>query len=182
MIITNKTDLLYDSKNFHKHKNIYTILLNKKRYEQIKYDIYNSQELMCNYDDYFDELEIFFIIERISNVKHLYNIVYGHFYNNNNMFLYKDQANGKIIEYKCRSCKYDELIYNDKHNLICSNSYKDLKRQLTIISAKEEERISNEITRPLEIDYKGNIETLILITTEKIDTRYEDNCIYLISQ
>ena len=77
----------------------------------------------------FDEYNNIYAIKINKNSK-IYKIVYGHFYNNYNEFIYKKVVNNKIINTEVFRCRKNELFYNDEYNLIYSKSFNAINNYL----------------------------------------------------
>ena len=133
MFLTSKNDLLYDAKNFNKYRNIFAIILNKrKKYERENIITNMDDDLHGTYIESETTLKLYFMYELISGLKSIYKIIYGHFYSNQNMFIYKNTKNGKndvIISHETQLCSQKELLHNASNKLIYTNSYESIKKQ-----------------------------------------------------
>ena len=99
MIITKYSDLLYDTKNFNKYNNIYAVLIQQKYYDKVNQS-YNDQKLYIKYDKDTNGLELYYLLDScIYMINKMHDIIYGHFYNKHDLFLYKKFANNKLVEY-----------------------------------------------------------------------------------
>lgn len=175
MILSNKNDLLYDSKNFNKYCNIYAVLVNYNRIEYIKTNLENcDDDLHQEYISYNFELKLFFLAEQYMNIKGAYKIVFGHYYNNQNQFLYKNLYNKEVVTPTIHRCKYDELLYNNVKDLVYSNSYETLKKQTDVIIKIRETRIRNKYF-PLEITYDNY--TLNIKTKGTLSITFSEECL-----
>lgn len=175
MFLTNKNDLLYDSKNFEKYNNIYCVLLNQKK---IKYNEEvigsNDHKLQHDYIEVEENLKLFFIIEQLS-LAGCYKIIFGHYYNKSNNFLYKNVKNSKVISYSVKRCNNKELLYKN-NKLVCANSYESLKRQIDYIDLTESKKI-DDFKNPLEIIYDSNKKLLSINSNGIINISFENGCL-----
>lgn len=67
---------------------------------------------------------------KINKNNNTHKIIYGHFYNNHNEFLYKKIINNKIVDIEILRCKSNELLYNNVNDLIYSKSLNILNNYL----------------------------------------------------
>lgn len=121
MILNNYNRKISDSENFDKYKNHYAIMINdKKSYIRKNKDSYEI------YVKHLDLALIFTVFELGSVVKtKKYDIIYGHFYDNEDYFLFKKLKNGKIVNYSIHKCSLRELYHNEKDKLYISNYFYD---------------------------------------------------------
>ena len=182
MIITKHSDLLYDTKNFNKYNNIYAVLVQKKYYDEVNKS-YNDQKLYIKYDKDTDDLELYYLLDScIYMINKMHDIVYGHFYNKQDLFLYKKFSdNNKLIEYKVNKCTLQDLLYNDNDKLVISNSYEEVLRQIKILGQNKYNDVVDNFVKPLTISFYEN-EHLFLSTNDKIDIIFEDNCLNFINK
>ena len=176
MYITKTNKILYDTKNFDSVKNFYAILINdtivKTNQDRIDhYDVLNiniSQEIFWMY----------FPIINGKAYKDAYKIIYGHFYNNSDMFIYKDIYTNKIVSHSIKKTYIEKLYYN-KNKLLYNKSYKYICDQLEKLEKiKREEFYSKQQT----IDYKYEDEEIIINdNTDYVNHIYEDECLILIN-
>lgn len=177
MILSNKNDLLYDSKNFNKYRNIYAVLVNYGKIEYIQTGLENcNDDLHQEYISYNFELKLFFLAEQYMNIKGVYKIVFGHYYNNQNQFLYKNLYNKEVVTPTIHRCKYNELLYNNVKDLVYSNSYEALKKQTDVIIKIRETRIKQKYF-PIAVSYDNN--TLNIETNGKLSTSFSDGCLHI---
>lgn len=136
MIITNKNDRLYNTRNFDNYPNIYTIKVDHLKIKT--YTDYINDVLNKCYINYIIETLILSFVKKqdISDCKGGYQIIYGHFYNDNNLFLYQNTYNGKIVAHSVKKTQKDNLYFNTNNNLICGNSYKEINSQLIVLNNK----------------------------------------------
>ena len=153
MIVKQTTGNVYDSKNFDSYPNYYAILVDKKTIElnrkkdkegleniYIKYTV-NDLLLIYNNDK-----------ENISNHQGGYKIVYGHFYNNQNYFLFKKLHNDKIVGYNVQKCQKAELWHNKLNKLYISNYLNEVKNTAFWLNSQKNEETQQSYT-PAKIGY-----------------------------
>lgn len=175
MILSNKNDLLFDSKNFDKYRNIYTIKINANKIENLENNLKDCDDkLYSEYDAYYFNLKLFFTIEQYFNLTGIYKIIFGHYYNNQNAFLYKGIHNKKIITTSIHHCKHNELLFNNAHDLIYGNSYDTLQREINIITENKKNEMRT-LYYPLELSYKD--ENLTINTKGNLITSYSNECL-----
>ena len=183
MFLTSKNDLLYDAKNFNRYNNVYTILVNKRKQCRIEENIENmleDSEWHATYVESTTTLKIYFDFELSLDFAGLYKIVFGHYYNNQNIFLYKN-TNGKsgIVKYEVHRCSQNELVHNTNNHLIYSNSYDVVKKQLDVIQYNEINKYKEQYSgfTPLEITFKR--ETMIIKSNDMFVTKYENETLQI---
>lgn len=175
MILSNKNDLLYDSKNFDRYRNVYAIFVNHNKIEYMKSELENcDDDLHQEYISYNFELRLFYLFQEFINLNGTYKIIFGHYYNNQNAFLYKSIHNKKVITTSVHHCKCNELLYNNEKDLICSNSYEVLKKQTNIIVKSYETKIREEYF-PLSISYENK--NLSIETNGTLDISFSNGCL-----
>lgn len=179
MILNKHTDLIYDSKNFENYYNLYTVTIDDRQKEKFEYEIEkNKNNIEVNYNILIEQLNCIFILEKILDSQKFYKVIYGHFYNNENYFLYKNIRNDNLVEYKIKKCKRNELLFNKNHKLLCSHKYDDITTQLKYIKLDTKNEYYNIVDRPLEITYINYDDRLkINIKTDIIETLYNDECL-----
>lgn len=174
MILTKQNNILYDSKNFDNSKNFYAVLTDKIKVKANKDSIDNYDILNLNITH--ETMWVYFSLINSNEFKNPYKVIYGHFYNNSDMFLYKDIHSGKIIGHSIKKTYIDKLYYN-KNKLLYNRSYKTLVEQLDKLFNKSKDEYKNA----LSINYKYNDETIEIEDMSKyINTIYIDE--YLILQ
>ena len=171
MILTTQNNRLYDSRNFDLYKNVYAVYVDKEKLEYNR-KIYQDEyeKLHINYVKERFELLLFF--NKLSDIKDFqngYQIIYGHFYNKEDLFLYKNTRNGEIFGYKIKKCLRDKLYFNKDRTLLCSNSYRTLANQVKLINTKENNEHTSNL-KPLELNYNYFDETLNFIDLGEIYT------------
>lgn len=181
MLITNKNNLLYDTKNFNSYRNIYAILVNKRKLTNIIYNLDHCEDddLHTKYYVYENKLELYFIWQEFLNFDHVYKIVYGHYYNNRNTFLYQNLHGKNIIQTNVHHCNANELLYNTHKDLICAKTYKDIVKQAAYINLDKAQEWESKFPNPLSIAYI-NTEEILSITSNGVFTSvFEDECIHI---
>lgn len=126
MIVKPTTDRLYDTRNFDSQKNYYAILYNREKYQLIKDK--NKADAYTIYAEYTQLkliLDVDYSKERSDSI---FKVVYGHFYNDQNFFLFKQTHNGKVIGYKINKCRRAELWHNNLNQLYITNYFGDIKQ------------------------------------------------------
>lgn len=177
MILSNKNDLLYDAKNFNKYRNIYAVLVNYGKIDDIQDNISKyAGKITDEYDHVNNEVKLIFLNEEYLNLKGIYKIIFGHYYNNQNLFLYKNLRDKKIVTTNIHQCKYNELLYNNTKDLIYSNSYDALKKQVDIIVQIKENRIKDNLL-PIDVSYEEG--TVNIETNGKLSTSFSDGCLQI---
>jgi len=184
MLISPQNNRLYDTRNFDLYRNVYAIYIDHKvlQYNKEKYkDDYEKIHINYTETQYLISIST---NDTISNIDYQngYKIIYGHFYNKQDLFLYKNTANGKIIGYNIKKCLRDKLYFNKDNNLLCSTSYKTLAQQVKYINSKENSSY-NEKLEPLPLTYEYYDETLNLsdfVDMYTTNMSYIDKCITLI--
>lgn len=173
MILSNRNDLLYDSKNFDKYRNIYVVKINVNKEKHIQEQIRDlGGKLKSEYDAYTLTLYLYFLAAQV-NLNGIYKIIYGHYYNNQNLFLYKDLHNKKVIKSTISYCKNNELMYNNLNDLIYSNSYDVLKSQINVLLNTKEERIKT--LSPISVTYNNG--NLNITSNGKLSTSFSNGCL-----
>lgn len=176
MFISKKDKILYDAENFDKYKNVYTVLIDnsiiKTNIDKIEdYDILNINIIQDIFLINFPPID-----ESLYN-KNEFKIIYGHFYNNSDMFLYKNIHSGKIIAHSIKKTYIDKLYYN-KNKLLYNRSYKILVDQLNKLQVKGQENFN---ARQPIVDYQYNNETIIFDedSDKYVIPIYNDECLTL---
>jgi hypothetical protein len=179
MRLTPRNELLYDAKNFDKYNNIYTILLNNVKLENLEMGLSQyDHKLHVDYILLTEEIHMYFLSDKYLNLNGIYKIIFGHYYNNSNTFLYKNLKKDKVISFNVKHCKNNELLYNENNNLICSNSYETLKKQIDIFVNNKVKQLKEEYF-PLEITY--NNENVNIDTNKSITIHYDNECVEIIN-
>lgn len=164
MIITQHNNRLYDSRNFDSYKNYYAIIYNQDKYSFIKDKNYN--DIYTVYTQYIKSILILDIDYDKETSQSIYNIVYGHFYNDQNFFLFKKIHDDKIVGYKINKCKRTELWHNKLNQLYISNYFGEVKKTAIMLNKEANEQISTDTTNPAltYIHYDEPHEQLIFMT------------------
>ena len=161
MIVSKRNQLLYDSLNFDNYFNNYAIL--KSNMKDIKID------MMQHKNEIFVSVhleELYFDFYNIRG-KLNYKIIFGHFYNNSDFFLYKNVLNGKTIGYSIKKCKRNELYFNEHNDLLHASSYDQIKQQLVYIKEQK-----NQIDSPT-LNYKyDNHDNMLCFYKSNINIAY----------
>ena len=184
MILTKRNDLLYDAKNFDKYYNMYAVLINHRVKTKLEYDLSNSgHDVTVEYIEILDQLNWIFIFEQLINSSKVFNVIYGHFYNNDNTFLYKNTKEDKVVSYTIKRCSKEYLLFNDNKRLVSSKKYEDITTQLSLIDKSYKQEWTENYDRPLDAIYDRSDEILnIEFKPEmEISSRYNDECLTLIS-
>ena len=136
MLVKTTNNRLYDSRNFDKYKNYYAILFDKRKYEINK--INNDEEtLYAILTSYTREIYIMDLNSGFEKAdKNPYSIVYGHFYNNQNYFLFKRIHNDKIVGININKCKRAELWHNKLNQLYITNYFDDIKHTVQVLNSE----------------------------------------------
>lgn len=174
MFITKQNKILYDTKNFDTSKNVYAVLIDNVKVKA-NTDKIESYDIL-NINIFHETFWMYFPIMEGSIFKTPYKIVYGHFYNNSDMFLYKDIHSGKIIGHSIKKTYIEKLYYN-KNKLLYNKSYKTLVQQLDHLKEKSKEDYQS---KQLTINYIYDDETIEFNNSEKyISTYYDNECLIL---
>ena len=184
MIITKNKDYLYNIKNFNSYNNVYAILVNHNIIENISEAKANYDDnLYISYTEGISELNCFFLIDESIKVRKPYKIVYGHFYNKYNIFLYKTIINGKVFDLNIKHCKYEDLLFNENKNLICSKKYSVLDREARLFNDEWEIKYKESIIKPISLNYIYETETLEINLKNGglTDISFENECLTIIS-
>lgn len=182
MIITQHNDKLYDTRYFDKCQNYYAILVNENI---IRINNQKDQDA-CNYINItYDNNSTLLIYT--SDVKDLkdhqngYKIVYGHFYNEHNEFLYKKVEGGKIVGYKVYRCQEVELLKNKLNKLYISNYFNDIKKTVKLLNTNLNQTNIKENIHPKAITYTviDNILDFGEDFSDYMSTKYENGLLEL---
>ena len=153
MILTQKNELQYDSKNFDSYQNVYTVYIDRLAIERNKQrDLVDYEYLHIKYD--YEVFSIYFN-DNVTSLKEYENgnkIIFGHFYTGQNYFLYKNIHNGKVIGYKINKCKLENLYFNKNNHILMSHSYREIVKQLEYIN-HEQNVESRQDLKPNTIGY-----------------------------
>ena len=146
MIINQYNDRLYDTRNFDSYNNYYTIKYDIDKYQVMKDR--NSVDYYYIYVQHFNT-ELILSVDTTKEIgEGLFDIIYGHFYNEQNYFLFKNVHNGKIIGYKVHKCNSGELWRNKLNQLYISNYFGEAKKTLLLLNKQANEDIAKETTNP----------------------------------
>jgi len=177
MFITKRNDLLYDTKNFDKYNNIYCVLLNVKKINERRKELDTCDHKLHHAYDYENEqLNLFFLFEKFSSTTGDRKIVFGHYYNNRNTFLYKNVKNKKVVSYSVNHCYNKELLYRN-NKLICSSTYEGLKKQIDYIDLTETKKIKEECKNPFTITYDKNLNNLSINSNGIVLVYFNNGCL-----
>ena len=171
MILTQRNDRLYDSRNFDNYQNYYAIRYDVEKYHFIKDK--NTNNLLTVYTQYINfNLILSVNTNKESSDNNIYQILYGHFYNDQNVFLFKKVHNGKIAGYKINKCQRTELWHNNLNQLYISNYFGEVKKTAVLLNNEAYKDIDSTIINPIltYINYKD--ETLSFI--ELWNSTYEN--------
>ena len=181
MILTQRNELQYDSKNFDSYQNVYTVYIDRLAIERNKQrDLVDYEYLHIKYD--YEVFSIYFN-DNVTSLKEYENgnkIIFGHFYNGQNYFLYKNIHNGKVIGYKINKCKLENLYFNKNNHILMSHSYREIVKQLKYIN-HEQNVESRQDLKPNTIGYVylNDEEELIfgLEYKNRFNIDYENECL-----
>lgn len=186
MFLNKRNNHIYSANTFDKSQNVYAIRVNEQKLESITYELLNNKEIRYRYNILRRELIFYLSIDDDVNIKSSYKVIYGHFYNNANDFLYKRTFNNKVVNINIYRCKKSELLHNNFKRLIYSDSYDIIDKQVNSISKNQLDIIKKEYIKPFDIAYDKELKMLIINHTIDInDTAkfdYNDNCIILHKQ
>ena len=156
MIINQLNSRNYDTRNFDKYKNFYAILVDEKRINinaQLDKDAYEN--IHIKFDQRTTLLVYTNSLEELSDHNNdSYKIVYGHFYNNNNEFLFKKCSDGKIIGYKVHRCKARELWRNELDQLYISNYFDTTKKTALLLNQDNNKEVRSKFKQKQTIGYE----------------------------
>lgn len=184
MILTQRNDLQYDARNFDSYQNVYTIYVDKCTIE------HNKQRDLIDYEylhiKYSYEIFSLYFNENIKTLKEYENgnkIIFGHFYNGQDYFLYKNIHNGKVVGYKINKCRLENLYFNKNNHVLMSHSYREMVKQLEYIN-HEQNVESRQDLKPQTIGYVYLDENEELIFGLEYKSRfnitYENECLEII--
>lgn len=137
MRITPLNNRLYDTRDFNKYHNYFAIIKDEKSIQMdIKKDEDNRDIIYIRHDH---RVTLSIWANDISD-DHIwqngYKIVYGHFYNDQNTFLFKQVKDNKIIGHSIKKCQRAELYHNEIGQLYFTNYYNDIKKTSILINNK----------------------------------------------
>ena len=171
MILTKHNDRQYDSRNFDRSKNYYAIKYDAEKYQILKDK--NNDDLYIVYTQYLNT-ELFLSVDYDKETSNsIYKIIYGHFYNDQNFFLFKKIHNDKIVGYKINKCKRTELWHNKLNQLYISNYFLDAKKTAVILNTQANNDISQETENPALSYINYDDETLIFTSVWNSDYQTE---------
>jgi len=184
-MLLKKNKHLYDSDNFNNYVNIYTIQVDENRVEQIIYDNTNNPEILQHRYDKIDKvIHIYFLDDPTKKImkiiKSLYKIIYGHFYNAFNDFLFKRTINKKIINTNVYRCNKDLLLKNKEGDLIYTKYYDDIKEHREEFLKQKELLLKKEYIKPI-ITFGNNIIN-ILSNGSNVLFNYNNECIKILNK
>ena len=178
MIVSPHNKQLYDSKKFDIYENFFAI-----HFSDIK--IAKRKEKI---DDYSNKLNIKYELQLLSiffrdpstitkNDSKIYEIVYGHFFDNEDYFIYKNVYNDSISQYKIKTTKASSLYYNDDKNIIASRSLSNIKAQAILLDRKlSKEQAKDSSGKTIDFIYLQDNETLVIESNDYlIDFEYYNN-------
>lgn len=177
-IITPFNDRHYDTRNFDTKNNYYAILVDKKQLK-INKDIYEqgNDKLYVTYNN-IQTLLVYVKIDSKDNIfENGYKIIYGHFYNDQNFFLFKNlNKEGKIIGHKIHKVQKSEL-YSKLNRLYFSNYYTDISRTSFLLNKQIKDTYTKDVPAlEIKYDYIDNNEEIRFYSSIKtyFDIEYED--------
>jgi len=183
MRVSNNNDRLYDVRNFDSYSNVYAIKINQPKiddYYQYVIDFLNK----CFITYKFETLILSFGNKNdVKNCQGAYRIIYGHFYNDQDFFIYHDLYNGKIITHTIKKTNKDNLYFNVNNILLCSSTFNNINNQFKILNdLLKKNGISNGGQTKITLNYKYNPDNYEL----KIDSgnlinnvNYLNNCLII---
>lgn len=136
----------------------------------------NKKSLINDINDYvniFVTKHSLFMKSNVVTIKNPYKIVYGHFYDKHNQFLYKKIYNNKIENDKIYKCSYDDLY--KEHDAIepeHSSNYNSIKIYLNKIYKEYKEKFLGT-----QFEYEYEDKNLILNDTEQTDFNVQNTSI-----
>jgi len=179
MLFKKHKEHLYDSKNFDKYDNVYVIKADENKVDQFIYDVQTNFELLQHkYDKLNRQIIIYFLdySNIIITIKSFYKIIFGHFYNAFNDFLFKKTTSSKKVNntnvYRCNN---ELLLKNKENDLISSKSYDEISEHNNEILEQKESLVSNKFIKP-NIMFEDNIINVDSLETDVL-FEYENNCI-----
>lgn len=179
MLFKKHKEHLYDSKNFDKYDNIYVIKADENKVNQFIYNVQTSFEILQHkYDKLNRQIIIYFLdySDAINTIKSFYKIIFGHFYNAFNDFLFKKTTiNKKINNVNVYRCSNELLLKNKENDLISSKSYNEIVEHNNEIIEQKESLLSDEVIKP-NIMFEDNIINIDSLETNVL-FEYENNCI-----
>lgn len=154
MIVNVHNDRNYDTRYFDKCQNYYAILKDEKiiEFNNIK-DQNDCEYINIKYDQISTLIIYTKDIKDLTDHQNGYKIIYGHFYNDHNEFLYKKVDNGKIVGYKVHRCREAELWHNKLDKLYISNYFGDIKKTIKLLNTQLNKENRESYISPNEITY-----------------------------
>ncbi len=167
MILTPQNNRLYDSRNFEQYKNFYAIQYDVEKYRIMKDK--NHADSFTVYTEYWNTELILSVDTNQETSESIYKIIYGHFYNDQNFFLFKKVHDGKIVGYKINKCRRGELWHNKLNQLYISNYFKDVQKTAIMLNMQANTDIGTETMNPAltYIEYDKDNERLTFMTVWK---------------
>lgn len=150
----------YDTRKFDECPNFYAILANEKI---IEINREKDQDTIENIHVTYNIFETLLVytndMSKLTDHQNGYKIVYGHFYNETNEFLFKKVENGKIVGYNIHRCQKSELWRNKLDQLYISNYFGEVKRTAQLLNTKLNEEVRKDL-HPTAITYTVENNTL----------------------
>ena len=179
MLIKSTNNRNYNVRNFDDYDNVYAILVDNKSINMNKYVDDQLSTVVNIKFDHQVTLLIYgndFVNDR--EYENVYKVVYGHFYNKQNEFIFKKLNNSdEIIEYKCQRCTKGELWHNKLQKLYFSKIYGEVKSAAHILNIQDcKERRSQYEPYAIEYIYDAETETMFAPQSiiESFKVEYED--------
>ena len=181
-MLLNQNKHLHNLKNFDNYRNIYAVRMNESKIDSITYNLLNDGNLRYKYNIVQRELFLYFAIDEDISIRGYYKIIYGHFYNNSNEFLYKKLNNKKTYNFEVFKCNKNELLHNKlKEYLIYSDSYDALDKQIINIAEEKIYEIKQHFIKPFDVLYSSEVVSIHTNDNSNINFIYDDECINIIS-
>lgn len=186
MLIKSTNNRNYNVRNFDDYDNVYAILVDNKSINMNKYVDDQLSTVVNIQFDHQVTLLIYgndFVNDR--EYENVYKVVYGHFYNNQNEFIFKKLNNSEeIIEYSCQRCKKAELWHNKMEKLYFSKVYNEVKSAARVLNINDnKERRSQYTPQPISYIYDEITETIYAPTdiTDEFKINYEEETLSFVN-
>lgn len=186
MLIKSTNNRNYNVRNFDDYDNVYAILVDNKSINMNKYVDDQLSTVVNIQFDHQVTLLIYgndFVNDR--EYENVYKVVYGHFYNNQNEFIFKKLNNSEeIIDYSCQRCKKAELWHNKMEKLYFSKVYNEVKSAARVLNINDnKERRSQYTPQPISYIYDEITETIYAPTdiTDEFKINYEEETLSFVN-